>query len=281
MVSNTTFNILLTLLFLSTLSACVSVPSEAQLFRKDEQLQLSPDCRTPVSVHSTTVTPLPDSFSLVSWNIHKGSDAGWSNDLQDLFNKYDLLLLQEAHLDPEMQKLLDDWPGYWAMGPAFSLQRMHVGVLTAARLSDAAACSTLVNEPLTGIPKALLITYYPIAGQEKNMLVANIHGVNFTLGTQELAQQLDFIAEAIADHQGPVVMAGDFNTWSKARMRLLHSMAESTGLQSVHFNGQQQSKHLGQAVDHIYYRGLKLVNSQVLTLKTSDHLPLSVQFELE
>ncbi len=273
--------ILLTFFWLSTLSACISVPEQAQLIRKDEQVQQSMDCSLPSSAHSTPAMSLADGFSLISWNIHKGSEAGWLNDLQDITHDTDLLLLQEVYLDQEMQVLLDGWSPHWVMGPAFSLQGVHAGVLTAARFSDAAACSSLVSEPLFRVPKAVLINYYPIAGQAQAMLVANIHGVNFTLGTQQLAQQLDFIAEAIGDHKGPVIMAGDFNTWSKARMRLLISMAEILGLQAVDFDDQQQSKHLGQPVDHIYFRGLKLVDSQVLAMRTSDHLPLKAQFELE
>jgi endonuclease/exonuclease/phosphatase (EEP) superfamily protein YafD len=275
------FNIYLSLFWLSLLSGCVSVPEQPQLVRTAGQVQQSPVCSTPVAKQFMADEPFTDGFSLVSWNIHKGDETGWLNDLEHITRDIDLLLLQEAYLDQNLQSLLGDWSNHWVMGPAFSLQGVHAGVLTAARINNVAACSSLVSEPLFGIPKAVLINYYPIAGQAQSMLVANVHGVNFTLGTQHLAQQLDFIAEAITNHPGPVIVAGDFNTWNQARVQLLRTVTASLDLQAVAFDDHQRSKHFGQAVDHIYYRGLKLVDSQVLAVHSSDHLPLRAQFELK
>ncbi|MGD8590103.1 MAG: endonuclease/exonuclease/phosphatase family protein [Chromatiales bacterium] len=273
--------IYLTFFCLSLLSACVSVPEQPQLIRIAGQVEQSPGCSSPVSTQAKVEAGFADGFSLVSWNIHKGSGTGWSRDLHHIMTDIDLLLLQEAYLDQDLQFLLGEWSPHWVMGPAFSIQGIPSGVLTAARIDSSAACANLVNEPVLGIPKAVLLNYYPISGQGRSMLVVNIHGINFTLGTKQLTRQLDFIAEAIANHPGPVIMGGDFNTWSQARMRQLRKMTASAGLKAVGFDQQQRSRHLGQVVDHIYYRGLKLVHSQVLAVYSSDHLPLRADFELE
>lgn len=281
MISKISLHLYLIPLWLSLLSGCVAVPEQPQLINTAGLVQQSPDCSPPVSKQSVIEQSLTNGISLVSWNVRKGSESGWLSDLQKIIGDIDLLLLQEAYLDQDLQSLLGGWSPDWVMGPAFSLHGIPTGVLTAARIDDTAGCSHLVNEPLLGIPKAILINYYPLAGQTQSMLVANIHGVNFTLGTRQLARQLDFIAEAIANHSGPVIMAGDFNTWNQARLHLLHTMTASLGLRAVAFDDHQRSKHLGQAVDHIYYRGLQLVNSQVLAVYSSDHLPLRAQFVLE
>src|SRR5262245_33064538 len=54
-------------------------------------------------------------------------------------------------------------------------------------------------EPITRIPKAVVVTTYPISGSFESLLVANVHALNFTLGTTRLREQL----EAVAEHGAP------------------------------------------------------------------------------
>jgi endonuclease/exonuclease/phosphatase (EEP) superfamily protein YafD len=136
------------------------------------------------------------------------------------------------------------------------------------------------HEPYIYIPKAALISYYPINGSSESLLVANVHGVNFTLNVETLAEQISATMDIIQHHEGPVIVAGDFNTWSQQRLEMLNKISASLGLKSVAFEGQQPATHMGKVVDHIYYRDLALLDSQVVAVNSSDHFPLKVRFAL-
>jgi endonuclease/exonuclease/phosphatase (EEP) superfamily protein YafD len=56
-------------------------------------------------------------------------------------------------------------------------------------------------------------------------MVVNIHAVNFSLGVDVYSKQLLPIGDQIAHHSGPVIMAGDFNAWSRPRMNALYRFA--------------------------------------------------------
>jgi endonuclease/exonuclease/phosphatase (EEP) superfamily protein YafD len=81
-------------------------------------------------------------------------------------------------------------------------------------------------------------------------------------------------------HAGPIILAGDFNTWSDARMNVVEQLAAGQGLQSVTFQHKQPAWHFGHQVDHIYYRGLTPLHSHVTRVESSDHYPLTVIFSL-
>lgn len=46
-------------------------------------------------------------------------------------------------------------------------------------------------------------------------MVINIHAINFSIGVEVYGKQLDAIGEQVKRHAGPVIMAGDFNAWSR------------------------------------------------------------------
>jgi endonuclease/exonuclease/phosphatase (EEP) superfamily protein YafD len=88
------------------------------------------------------------------------------------------------------------------------------------------------------------------------------------------------VGSVLAGHQGPMIVAGDFNTWSKGRMSRVNAMAIRLELSSVFFNENLKSKFFGHYVDHVFYRGLEKKNATTLTVATSDHNPLTVVFKL-
>lgn len=107
-----------------------------------------------------------------------------------------------------------------------------------------------------------------------------MHGVNFTLGGKALGEQLKALEPIVMDHHGPMILAGDMNTWSSRRMALVEDFAKRQELKSVRFE-QSPAIHFGQQVDHIYYRGLIPLQSRVIQVKSSDHHPLVVIFRTE
>ena len=78
-------------------------------------------------------------------------------------------------------------------------------------------CSLQAREPWIRTPKAVGITEFALTDSQQTLAVVNIHGINFTLGVGDFARQLADIRSVIEAHEGPVIVAGDFNTWNRRR----------------------------------------------------------------
>lgn len=265
-------------LLISMLAGCVSVPERVQLTHNGKA---AVTCEARVAMPAESAALDASGFSLSSWNIYKVRLDGWDQDLDQLHQQSDLLLLQEAHLVPKLQNWLDQRSADWAMAHAFALSDAWSGVLTLAKIPQQSPCAQRLNEPYLRMPKTALISYFPVAGHDEALLVANIHGVNFTLGSSDLENQLQAIQALIHTHNGPVIVAGDFNTWSNARMDVVRQLAIKHDLQPVSFQRHQSAGRFGHHLDHVYYRGLTPLHSQVTRVKSSDHYPLSVTFALD
>jgi endonuclease/exonuclease/phosphatase (EEP) superfamily protein YafD len=84
----------------------------------------------------------------------------------------------------------------------------------------------------------------------------------------------------MAGHTGPIVLAGDFNDWSQRRNDILSLVGQRLDLIPVQLTGDARSRYWGRPVDHIYYRGLEVVQAQAVKVTSSDHNPLLVRFRL-
>jgi endonuclease/exonuclease/phosphatase (EEP) superfamily protein YafD len=113
------------------------------------------------------------------------------------------------------------------------------------------------------------------------MLVMNIHGLNVTkLGAFE--KQIFEASLVIAAHSGPVLFGGDFNTRSKKRMNYLRTLMSKYGLKEVIFLNDQRMTVMGNSLDHVFLRDLKVDQATVLSeISTSDHKPLYLELTLE
>ena len=116
--------------------------------------------------------------------------------------------------------------------------------------------------------------------KDRHLLVANVHLINFTVGTREYREQLRQVEELLSGHDGPVVLLGDFNTWSAARMETVAGMTERMALSQVEFDPENLATFRGRSVDHVYYRGLVPTSAQAVPVSTSDHNPLLVTFRV-
>ncbi|PYB23269.1 EEP domain-containing protein, partial [Serratia marcescens] len=89
------------------------------------------------------------------------------------------------------------------------------------------------------------------------------------------------IGEQIASHRGPVIMAGDFNAWSRKRINALYDFAGEMALREVSFTDDHRRKAFGRPLDFVFYRNLGVVEASVLVTSASDHNPLLVEFHPE
>ncbi|WP_404413093.1 endonuclease/exonuclease/phosphatase family protein [Serratia aquatilis] len=225
---------------------------------------------------------LPSSSVLrvMVWNIFKQQRADWLSVLKNYGKDAQLVLLQEAQTTPELVNFATS--NYLAADqvPAFVLPQHPSGVMTLAAAHPVYCCPLREREPLLRLSKSALITVYPLYSDQL-LMVVNIHAVNFSLGVDVYSKQLGPIGEQIASHKGPVIMAGDFNAWSRKRINALYQFAGDMCLHEVNFPHDHRSKAFGRPLDFIFYRNLGVAQASVLVTKASDHNPLLVEFHPE
>ncbi len=222
----------------------------------------------------------PAGFSIVSWNTHKGDDLEWQRDLVSLGGDADIVLLQEAALGENLQAQLVLMDRDWQLAPAFRSAAGETGVMSISPVRPNDYCALRETEPIIRIPKMALTSTYPLRGTSELLLVVNVHMVNFTLALDSVRSQIEDLKGMIRSHHGPVVVAGDFNTWSAARLELVESELAALDLQPVSFHPDHRSRFFNRAVDGVYARGLDVVSAHSYPVQSSDHNPLSVHFRV-
>jgi endonuclease/exonuclease/phosphatase (EEP) superfamily protein YafD len=223
----------------------------------------------------------PDAIRLVSWNIHKEEDPGWEDDLARFARTHDVVLLQEVSLRDPVQAILRNAGLQWILASSFIVDSADVGVLTATGVVPVANCTQRTVEPIVRIPKSAVITWLPLAGAQHTLAVANVHAINFTLTLDAYQDQLGALVTVLQDHRGPIVLAGDFNTWSDGRLAVLREAATRLQLVETAYRDDRRTRFLGRHVDHVFVRGLDVVAAAATPVESSDHNPLQVVLRLQ
>ena len=220
--------------------------------------------------------PLPQHFSLLVWNVHKRSFSRLNACLP--LRQYDLCLFQEARMPARGS----DQPHHpWAMSPNLQRRTRHFGVLTASRFGVKAVHQHLSHRRELRLltHKSALLTRHPLT-DGRMLCVLNVH-LLLTVRPRTLQRELALLAEPVRAHAGPLIVAGDFNSWSRTRLALLRGWAEALAL---HWPTPQQAHHVRQhrkhPLDHLLYRGLRLDTLRALDVPCSDHNPLVAHFSL-
>ena len=240
--------------------------------------------------------PIPDRFTLINWNAQKGGDAQFIDDLEDIIERHDpdLMFLQEATEDLTRTRLMAPhfargWRYPWPTGNV-------VGVMTASKAESKWVTPLKSRKREFGItvPKASLASRHALKDGQ-TLLAVNVHCLNFERwGTSGLADQLQDIRRIMQQHEGPILFAGDFNSWSERRYDLVLNIADELGLTEVdgfsvgRKTGDQGSSLLNRALgideslplDRVFYRGLMPEACDVLVYDSSDHSALMVTFRL-
>lgn len=274
---------------LSLLTGCVSVSDKVHLVSNANASTMSADiagtdlqtCEVKTSMDSNTNNTQgldPESIDFLNWNIYKGNGGNWQQDLSDFAKDHDLMTIQEAVLSDELTGLLEVHDLNWVMNTAFHFNGEASGVMTASGFDAVHSCGFHVKEPLIRIPKSTLISYYAINGSDEKLLVANIHGINFTLGLSAYRKQLEKLYDAIEHHDGPMIVAGDFNSWSNDRIVEVNQLVNRLSLLELEYPINNKTHVFGHAIDHVFYRQLDLVSDRVWQVSSSDHNPISVRF---
>lgn len=225
----------------------------------------------------------PDRIHVTVWNMFKGDKENWQRDYLFLTQKSDILLLQEMLLDEKMKSTFENHKGFeYTTATSFIFENKNVptGVATAShtRSTGQAFLRSHDREPVVRTPKVILMNTFPIEGKYVELLTINIHAINF-VGTQAFKRHLFSAMPRIKSHIGPVIFAGDFNTWSDDRMALFREFATKLGFKEVKFENDTRMRTFGRPLDHILYKGLNLLEAKVYgELEGSDHKAMEAVF---
>ena len=214
-------------------------------------------------------------FHLITWNVHKGQDTGWQEDLARLSKQADFVLLQEA---TQHQNLSTFSTALFVS--SFSFKDLLSGVKTFTKTQPEWYCGGGVAEPLIQIPKVASVMSFPLE-KGNSLLIINVHLINFEWGISAYQAQLEQLFSLIENHQGPIIMAGDFNAWNEERLNLVNNLIKKYRLDSVALSQDERVRFLGYPLDYIFTRGVKVISATSEMVTSSDHNPLLMEFELE
>lgn len=224
---------------------------------------------------------LPEEISIFVWNVWKGQKAHlFAKDFQALAANKDFILLQEARVDAHMPKIWEDYfKNYeWNLAQSFHYKKdlTSTGVAIGSRYAPALVdfIRAKSREFFWLTPKLTLFSEYEMG--EQRILFVCTHVLNFVT-TGAFTASLYEIAEKVASFEGPVVLAGDFNTWNFKRYMIMKSIFRDLHLE--HLDLENDGRLL--KLHHVFVRGFDVIKAEVHhTIVSSDHFPLEIKLRL-
>jgi endonuclease/exonuclease/phosphatase (EEP) superfamily protein YafD len=228
----------------------------------------------------------PDNIKILVWNIYKGQKENFKKDFLRLAQNKHVLVIQEAYATEDVEETItNNDKHFFQMAISFFAPPLKIatGVATGA-VADACEVHfqrSRYREPIIKTPKMVLFTKYRLYGMEKELLVANIHGINF-VPTIALSNQLRRAVKVIQKHSGPVIFAGDFNTWSRAKSNLLNRTINKLKMKPIKFRPDNRMMVFDFPLDHVLVRGMEVIESKVWgSIDGSDHKPMTAQLKVK
>ena len=215
-------------------------------------------------------------IDFLCWNIKQGKKPNWREDLLNLAEGKDLVVIQEAILGENLTNSLGEFL-HCSFSKGYQNKSRVTGVMTISKHQPLRQHNITCWEPWLATPKATNISEFEISGSDETLIVINIHAINFTIGVKQFRRQIDKIRKVLTEHNGPVILSGDFNTWRKKRMKILDTLAMEHELNALSFQEDHRKKVFGQLLDHIYIRSLTVKKTNTHLVNSSDHNPLTAK----
>ncbi|WP_456391406.1 endonuclease/exonuclease/phosphatase family protein [Nitratifractor sp.] len=218
-------------------------------------------------------------FSLLCWNVNKRREISRYRERFKSLDKrwnFQLILLQEAPLH-----LLSDLfnTNYHICEQAnlhFGKSRYGVATISRHAPLKVSTGTSQAKEFFVGPKKSYVLTLHSLGNGDK-LLCLNLHAINFREHTG-YRNELELLYTHLKKHIGPMIVAGDFNRWNKAREIALNQFCDQLQLICVKHDEKGVKKFMGHPLDFVYYRGLKVIKSEVIVEEISDHNPILVEF---
>lgn len=226
----------------------------------------------------------PADIKLLVWNVYKGRhQEKWKKDFLALSVDKDIILLQEALHEGWMPNIMSQhFPEHhWKMATSFAFRDLKTGVATGARFKASFVdfIRGTERELFWGTPKVSLASKYTFSelaqDHRDDLMVINTHVVNFTT-TSAFVRFVEELLSLISEHRGPLILAGDFNTWNFRRWFNLLKILAQFGVRPTEFDFDPRVLKL----DHVFVRGLRVTKAVIHDkVLSSDHYPLEVWLE--
>ncbi|MGB5964231.1 MAG: endonuclease/exonuclease/phosphatase family protein [Sulfurimonadaceae bacterium] len=224
---------------------------------------------------------LPKEFSLLVWNVHK---ENLRSDFQERFKSLlqqhpsEFLLFQEAKYPKKSSSVLDDFS--YAMASNIETFRHLYGVVTASKVAFEKIDSNLSHRREIGLItyKSMQITQHKLSNGQILHLV-NLHSINF-VSIKIFTKELEKIKLELKMCKGPMIVGGDFNNWTKKRIKVIEAFQHALSLEKAELHEKHHIKHIFEKpLDHLFYRDLNLLQAKAIdTQKISDHNPIYATF---
>lgn len=228
----------------------------------------------------------PYSIQALIWNIKKGSMEKFEEEFVRYSRGKELFLLQEVYRDDAFVSLIRKIRADWNFGISFLYKRENntpTGSMVGGifKATDSFVKHSPDKEPITDTPKSITFSRYPVRGRSQDLMVVSVHGINFET-TGAFKRQMDQVHGELKNFTGPVLLAGDFNTWNKSRTSYLFEIISDLGLSEVRLkNGKYRKTFNGYYLDHIFARGVDIKSAEVRPeSKGSDHQPMILDFRI-
>ncbi|MES2802492.1 MAG: endonuclease/exonuclease/phosphatase family protein [Bdellovibrionota bacterium] len=217
-----------------------------------------------------------ETIQVLTWNVLKFKRESSFLDFVNLSNQADVAFIQEATHSINLQnqtaqKVSMDWTFF----KSFCREYGASGVQTGSRYPQIQADAVLAPavEPVVNTPKVTGFSVVEISGHK--VLLINVHGLNANKGL-DFEKHMDQIYNVAVKFDGPIIWAGDFNTWNPARMAYLKNKGQALGMTLL--VPEMDIRKL--KLDHILVRGFKIKSVKILdTYVSSDHWPVTAELE--
>lgn len=266
------------LIFLLLFRGLFNIPEQPQLLLPNE----NPSSEVKQCYKNPTSKPIDDNgtISLLVWNLYKQNNPSWRSELDRYSQQRQLILLQEVSLTDEFASWLSSKPWGSQYVNAFKVFDTSAGVLNLASQMPSEACAYVQVEPWLRLPKSALYARYRLSNGEY-LAVINLHAINFTFGVSDYQKQIDTLRRIVQRHTGPLILAGDFNTWSESRMASVRQVTGSLKLKEVTFKPDERKRFItGLPLDHIFVANLDVINAKAPITDASDHNPMLVELRI-
>ena len=226
---------------------------------------------------------LPKVIDVAIWNIWKGSGGKlFLDEYHRLIRGRHLLLLQEVLLT--LKALGNFAPAGFSASHGATYRRrdgLRDGVMTVAVASPSDMAQRILcasPEPFLKTTKATLITHFQVAGLRRKLCVVNTHA-KLVRRPATAVREIQRVLGRIDEHEGPILYAGDFNTFSKTYIREVDRIMATIGLKRVILEADPRT--VTTALDQIYVRGIRVISAKVETgYLHSDHFPITATLEI-
>lgn len=244
------------------------------------------------------------SFSLITYNIHKGFGVGALRfllpEMRAALSQLnpDFVFLQEVQGEHRRrEKRIDAWPDtpqfeyiakdrwpHFAYAKNAVYQSGHHGNAILSKYPFE-RCDSINLSQINRASRGILHTQLRVAETTIHLLCVHL-GLFKAERAGQYKALLKRIRDVVPPHE-PLLMAGDFNDWRRV---ISQTLFDDLGIEEafVTMHGQHARSfpaiRPALSVDRVYFRGMKVVSVACFQGKPwrmlSDHLPLYAQFEL-